>query len=57
MPITKEQFLAYRKVQDEGKYNMLLDSHKACKEANLPHDVYMDILWNYTALYNKYIEY
>ena len=53
--ITREQFEAYRKVQLEGKYNMFTESRKACKEANLPHDIYMDILWNYKTLYIKYV--
>lgn len=55
--ITKEQFMAYRKVQSSGKYNMMTESVKAAQAAGLPHDVYMDIIWNYTALYNKYIKY
>ena len=54
--ITKEQFMAYRKVQREGKYNMLMESVKAAQEAGLPHNIYMDILWNYTALCNIYLK-
>ena len=49
--------MAYRKVQSSGKYNMMTESVKAAQAAGLPHDVYMDIIWNYTALYNKYVRY
>ena len=54
--ITKEQFMAYIKVQRSGKYNMMIQSVDAAKEANLPHDIYMDILWNYTSLYNRFMK-
>lgn len=56
MPVTKEQFMAYRKVQESGKYNMFMEAKKAAQEAGLPYDVYMDILWNYTVLYNTYMK-
>ena len=53
---TKEQFMAYIKVQRSGKYNMMMQAVDAAREANLPYDTYMDILWNYTALYNIYMK-
>ena len=56
MPVTKEQFMAYRKVQASGKYNMFMEAKQAAQEAGLPYDVYMDILWNYTVLYNTYMK-
>ena len=52
---TKEQFMRYRKVQYEGKYNMITDASKAASEANLPMDVYYAIVWNYMALCDLYI--
>lgn len=54
--ITKEQFMAYRRVQREGKYNMMMDAPKAAQEAGLSYDTYMDILWNYSALCNMYLK-
>lgn len=55
-PITKEQFMAYRKVQQTGKYNMMMDAVRAAQEAGLSYDTYMDILWNYTTLYNRFMK-
>jgi len=54
--ITKEQFLAYCKVQRSGKYNMMTQAVEASRAANLPYDIYMDIIWNYTTLYNIYMK-
>lgn len=52
--VTKEQFMAYYKVQMEGSYNMF-DS-RAAKATGLSLDTYMEIIKNYSEYYNKYIK-
>ena len=42
--VTKEQFMSYRKVQKDGKYNML--DPQAIKATGLSEDVYMNIIQN-----------
>jgi len=46
--ITKEDFIAYKIVQESGKYNML--SFEAEKATNLPVEKYFKIIQNYTEL-------
>lgn len=48
--VTKEQFEAYKAVQQLGLYNML--SQEALRETGLPKDIYFDIIKNY----GKYTE-
>ncbi len=51
---TKEQFLAYRKVQESGKYNMLMDAEAAAAEAGLDMKTYRLVILNYEGLRLKY---
>ena len=51
---TKEQFLAYKKVQASGKYNMLMDAKAAAAEAGLDMKTYHLIILNYEHLTLKY---
>ena len=50
--ITKEDWEAYRTVQDSGLYNMF--SPDAIRESGLDKDTYMTIVKNYSALEEKY---
>lgn len=52
--VTKEQFLAYYKVQKWGGYNML--DPMAILISGLEKNVYLDIIKNYSEYYNKYIK-
>lgn len=49
-PVSNEDFKKYVKVQESGKYNMIVDSDKAAKKAGLSKDTYMDIIRNYETL-------
>jgi hypothetical protein len=51
--ITKEQFEAYNKVRETGKYNMVMDANDAAKEAGLSMDQYWEIIKKYDKLYKK----
>lgn len=48
--VTREQFEAYKSVQQLGLYNML--SQEALRETGLPKDIYFYIIKNY----GKYTE-
>jgi len=50
--VTKEQFKAYRRVQELGHYNML--DPRAIKETGLDKETYFEIIKNYSKYYNKY---
>lgn len=49
--VTKEKFEAYRKIQLEGNYNMVMDAEIVRKKMGIPITEYVDILKNY----GKYI--
>ena len=53
---SKEEFAAYRKVQDSGKYNMILNAQEAAAEAGLSMKTYKLCILNYTTLLLKYSE-
>ena len=55
MPST-EEFAAYRKVQDSGKYNMIMNAQEAAAEAGLSMKTYKLCILNYTTLLLKYAE-
>jgi hypothetical protein len=52
----KEQFEAYVKVQQSGRWNMFMDAKEAAKEAGLDLDTYFEVLTNYSFLANKFKE-
>lgn len=54
--VTEAEFLAYRRVQESGRYNMLFDSAKAMKSAHMRAPTYWAIIGNYPYLYNKFIK-
>lgn len=51
---SREEFAAYRKVQDSGKYNMILNAQEAAAEAGLSMKTYKLCILNYTTLLLKY---
>lgn len=51
---SREEFAAYRKVQDSGKYNMILNAQEAAAEAGLSMKTYKLCVLNYTNLLLKY---
>ena len=51
---SKEEFAAYRKVQDSGKYNMILNAQEAAAEAGISMKTYKLCVLNYTTLLLKY---
>lgn len=51
---TKEQFEAYVKVQQSGRWNMLMNAREAAKEAGLDLNTYFGVLKNYSTLAAKY---
>lgn len=52
---TREQFMAYRRVQETGRFNMVLDAAEAAKAAGLTLTTYFVIINRYNELYDKYI--
>lgn len=54
--VTEDEFLAYRRVQESGRYNMLMDATAAMAAANLDPSTYLSIISNYSRLYNKFIK-
>lgn len=48
MPITKEQFAAYERVRQGGRYNMVMDAQLAMRAARLTHAQYWEIIRNYS---------
>lgn len=52
--MTKEKFEAYVKVQMSGRYNLVIDAHRAAAEAGLSLDDYMYIICHYTELKAKH---
>ncbi len=50
--ITKEEWTAYRNVQDGGMYNMF--DPDAVRETGLDKETYMTIIKNYSELKEKY---
>lgn len=55
MEINREEFIAYEKVRQSGKYNMITDWELASEEAGLTKEMYFEIIKRYNALYEKYI--
>lgn len=53
---SREEFAAYRKVQDSGKYNMILNAQEAAAEAGLSMKTYKLCVLNYTTLLLKYAQ-
>ena len=53
---SREEFAAYRKVQDSGKHNMILNAQEAAAEAGLSMKTYKLCILNYTTLLLKYAE-
>ena len=51
---SKEEFAAYRKVQDSGKYNMIMNAQEAAAEAGLSMKTYKLCILNYTTLLLKF---
>ena len=56
MEITKDQFLAYEKVRQSGKYNMVMEAAGAKQYAELTWDEYWEIIKDYSELKKKFGE-
>jgi len=54
--ITKDQFIRYYKVLNEGKYDMINEAAEAMAAANLNEKDYNKLLMNYSDYYNEYID-
>lgn len=52
--ITKEEFMAYRKLQLSGKINMT-DINRGPALAGISEEAYITILWNYKMLKDKWL--
>lgn len=52
MSVTKEQFAAYRRVQEGGQFNMILP--QAREATGLSEETYREILLNYSVYFDKY---
>ena len=52
--ITKDEFDAFNRVRDSGKYNMVVEADAAAAEAGLSRDKWFDIIKNYSELWDKY---
>jgi alpha-L-fucosidase len=52
--ITKDQFDAFNKVREGGKYNMVMEAQDAAEDADLNMGQYWAIIKNYTELQNKF---
>ena len=54
--ITKEQFLKYEEIRNEGNYNMIMDAYIVMQITGLTKDEYFDIIKNYSEYYKKYCQ-
>ena len=52
--ITEEHFKAFRQVQNEGDYNMIMDAEAAAREIGVTRTEYLDILKNYGKYMNQF---
>ena len=52
---TKEDFEAYRKVQNSGNFNMITEADKAARTAGLDIGTYFEVIRNYNSLAQMYI--
>lgn len=53
--ITKEQFMSYERVRQSGKTNMFIIKNVEAL-SGLSRDVIMEIMENYSLLFDEYIE-
>ena len=54
MKAIKEQFLRFRLLQNSGEIN-IADVVMGSKLANIPEDIYEDIIWNYKKYLEQYV--
>ena len=54
MDVTKQEFEAYERVRQDGKYNMIAKSKWAAKEAGLSIERYFAVLNNYAKCVKKW---
>lgn len=52
--VSSEDFKSYRRVQESGKYNMIMDASYAANEAGLSMDKYLYIIKNFNLLIGLY---
>lgn len=53
---SRENFMKYYRVQQSGRYNMIMDATKAIESSGLSRDEYFDVIKNYEECYMKYIQ-
>lgn len=51
---SKVNFLAYNRVQQSGRYNMIMDATQAAADVGLDIDMYFALIQNYTKLQELY---
>lgn len=51
----RAKFFKYLRVQESGKYNMIMDANAAAQEAELSLDDYFYVIKNYSELRKRYI--
>ena len=52
--VTREEWEAYKRVQNSGRYNMVMEAHKAMRSAKLDSETYWSIVNNYEKLEELY---
>lgn len=53
--ITKEEFMAYRKLQLSGKLNNMISINGGAALAGISEEAYITIMWNYKMLEDKWL--
>lgn len=51
---SKDNFLSYKRVQQSGRYNMIMDATQAAADAGLDINTYFAVIQNYTKLQELY---
>ena len=52
---TKEQFLAYKAIREEGLFNMIMDANVVMDLLDLTKEQYLEIIKNYSSYYKQFI--
>ena len=52
--VTREEWEAYKRVQESGRYNMVMEASKAMRSAKLDSETYWTIINNYAKLQKIY---
>ena len=52
--VTREEWEAYKRAQNSGRYNMVMEAQKAMRSAKLDSETYWSIINNYEKLEKLY---